>query len=328
VSQGGASVSPVLAPAVIPPRVARGQIVGVVAPSGPIRGKQVERLRRGLACLGDAFELRIADSVTAPSASGAPSYLAATDRIRAAELTAMLADPDVRAIVCARGGYGLMRILPELDPALVARDPKPIVGFSDATALLAWAHRAGVRGIHGPLVVQLGDLPPADVAHLIAVLTEPSPLGERPWQLRGHGRGRVQGALVPANLSLAALLVGTPWQLPLAGAIALLEEVGERPYEIDRYVTQLALTGALAGTAGAVIGDLIRCRDPAPPSGEPDPEDAALAALLDRLGAAGVPAAVGAPVGHGDRNEAVPFGARCELDLDRGALAIVESAVL
>ena len=161
----------------------------------------------------------------------------------------------------------------------------------------------------------------------VALLTEPRPPGERPWPLRGHGRGRVHGALVPANLSLASLLVGTPWQLPLAGAIALLEEVGERPYEIDRYVTQLALTGALAGTAGAVIGDLIRCRDPSPPSGEPDPEGAALAALLDRLAAAGVPVAVGAPVGHGDRNEAVPFGARCELDLDRGALAILDAAV-
>jgi len=314
-------------PAIIPPRVARGQIVGVVAPSGPIRGAGVERLRRGLACLAEAFELRIADSVTAASAPGAPSYLAATDPVRAAELTAMLADPDVRAIVCARGGYGLMRILPALDPALIARDPKPIVGFSDATALLAWAHRAGVRGIHGPLVVQLADLPAADIAHLIALLTEPRPPGERPWQLRGDGRGRIQGALVPANLSLASLLVGTPWQLPLAGAIALLEEVGERPYEIDRYVAQLALTGALSATAGAVIGDLIRCRDPSPPSGEPDPEGAALAALLDRLAAAGVPVAVGAPVGHGNRNEAVPFGARCELDLDRGALAILDAAV-
>jgi muramoyltetrapeptide carboxypeptidase len=323
----GSPVEPAGAPAVIPPRLARGQLVGVGAPSGPIRGAQVDRLRRGLACLGEAFALRVADSVTAQAAPGAPSYLAASDAIRAAELTAMLADPDVRAIVCARGGYGLMRILPALDPALIARDPKPIVGFSDATALLAWAHRAGVRGIHGPLVVQLGDLPAADIAHLIALLTEPRPLGERPWQLHGHGRGRVHGALVPANLSLASLLVGTPWELPLAGAIALLEEVGERPYEIDRYVTQLALTGALAGTAGVVIGELVRCRDPSPPSGEPDPEGAALTALLDRLAAVGVAVAVGAPVGHGSRNEAVPFGARCELDFDRGALAIMDAAV-
>jgi muramoyltetrapeptide carboxypeptidase len=313
--------------AIAPPRVARGQTIGVVAPSGPVVPRQLDRLRRGLELLGDAFALRVADSVTAPRVPGTPSYLAADDRVRAAELSAMLADPDVRGIIIARGGYGAMRILPELDPSLMARDPKPIVGFSDATALLAWAHRAGVRGIHGPLIVQLGDLPPADVAHLITVLTDPRPLGERPWRLRSHGRGRVRGLLVPANLSLASLLVGTPWQLPRVGAIALFEEVGERPYEIDRYATQLALTGALSGTVGAVIGDLTRCVDPSPPTGDPDPDDAALAALVERLAAAGVPAADGAPIGHGRRNEAVPFGAACELDLDRGVLAIVEPAV-
>jgi muramoyltetrapeptide carboxypeptidase len=335
--------------AIIPPRIARGQTLGIAAPSGPVR---IDRLRRGLACLGDAFALRVADSITAPRAADTPSYLAASDQVRADELTAMLGDPDVRAIVLARGGYGLMRILPLLDPALLARDPKPIVGFSDATALLGWAHAAGVRAIHGPLAVQLGDLPPDDVAHLIALLTEPRPPGVRPWPLRGHAGGRagargtgdgargagesgdaggdrgvVRGPLIAANLSLASLLVGTPWQLPLAGAIALLEEVGERPYEIDRYATQLALTGAVRETRAAVIGGLTRCVDPAPPSGERDPEGAALTALVACLAAAGVPAVDGAPVGHGDRNEAVPFGAACELDLDRGVLSILDAAV-
>lgn len=308
---------------IVPPRVVKGQIVGIVAPSGPVK---LDRLRRGLACLGDAFELRVADSVTAPRAPGTPSYLAAPDEVRIAELTAMLADPDVRAIIFARGGYGAMRILSRLDPALLRRDPKPLVGFSDATALLSWAHHAGVRSIHGPVAAQLADLPPSDVAHLIAVMTEPRALGERPWPLRSFGRGSYRGRLVPANLSLASLLVGTPWPLPLAGAIALLEEVGERPYEIDRYLTQLALTGALSSTA-AVIGDLTRCTDASPPSGERDPDDAALTVLLERLRFAGLSVAVGAPIGHGPRNEAVPFGAMCELDLDRNAFAITEPAV-
>ncbi|HEX2687780.1 MAG TPA: LD-carboxypeptidase [Kofleriaceae bacterium] len=309
---------------IVPPRITKGQTIGIVAPAGPVK---LERLRLGLACLGDAFELRIAASVTGPRAPDIPSYLAAPDEVRIAELTAMLADPDVRAIIFARGGYGVMRILPHLDPQLLRRDPKPIVGFSDATAMLAWAYRAGVRGIHGPMIAQLSDLPPSDIAHLIALLTEPRPLGERAWPLRSHGHGRHRGSLVPANLTLASLLVGTPWSLPLAGAIALFEEVGERPYEIDRYLTQLALTGALSSTAAAVIGDLTRCYDPSPPSGERDPDDAALAVMLERLRAAGTPVAVGAPVGHGKRNEAVPFGAMCELDLDLGAFAITEPAV-
>ncbi len=309
---------------ILPPRIARGGRLGIVAPSGPIAP---ERFRRGLARLGDAFELVIAPGVTAPRPPGLASFLAATDDQRAAELDAMLGDPDIRAIVVARGGYGLTRILPRLDPDRLRRDPKPIVGFSDATALLAWAHAAGVRGIHGPVIQQLGELPDEDVAHLIARLTDPSPPGERPWRLEAHGRGLHRGPLIAANLSMASLIAGTPWPLPLAGAIALLEEVGERPYEIDRYLTQLVATGTLAPAAAVVVGDLTRCEDPRPPAGGTDPPDAALRAILERLAAAGKPAATGAPVGHGARNEAVPFGAACELDLERGTLAILEGAV-
>jgi muramoyltetrapeptide carboxypeptidase len=310
--------------AIRPPRIAPGGRLGIVAPSGPIAP---ERFQRGLARLEGAFELVVAPGVTAPRPPEVVSFLAGTDAQRAAELDAMIGDPDIRAIVVARGGYGLTRILPRLDPDRLRRDPKPIVGFSDATALLAWAHAAGVRGIHGPVIQQLGELADADVAHLIALLTDPRAPGERPWPLAAHGRGLHHGPLVAANLSLASMLVGTPWALPLAGAIALLEEVGERPYEIDRYLTQLIATGALAEVTAVVVGDLTRCVDPSPPGGDPDPPDAALRAVLERVAAAGKPAATGAPVGHGARNEAVPFGAACELDLDRGTLAILEGAV-
>nr|MBA3540304.1 LD-carboxypeptidase [Deltaproteobacteria bacterium] len=202
---------------------------------------------------------------------------------------------------------------------------KPIVGFSDATALLAWAHHAGVRGIHGPMIAQLGDLADGDIAQLVALLTEPRAPGLRPWTLAVHGRGVHAGPLVTANLTLASVLVGTPWALPWDGAIAVLEEIGERPYELDRYFTQLALTGALARPAAFVIGDLTRCEDLAPASGSGDPPDAAVATILERLGDR--PVAVGAPIGHGTRNEAVPFGAHAILDLDAATLEITEAAV-
>jgi muramoyltetrapeptide carboxypeptidase len=308
--------------AITPPKISRGQTLGICAPAGPVK---MERLQRGLARLGDPFRIRLAPSLTAPRES-APSYLAASDDTRVDELHALIADPDVRAIVLARGGYGLMRILPRLDPELLRKDPKPIVGFSDATALLAWAHgAAGVRGIHGPMIAQLADLPDGDIAALVDALTDPRPRGPRPWALTAHARGVYRGHLVAANLTLASMLVGTPWALPLAGAIALFEEVGEKPYELDRYVTQLQLTGALRETRAIVIGELTRCTDPNPPTGFPDPENAALATLLERF--APLPIASGAPVGHGARNEPVPFGAACELDLDHGALSILDAAV-
>jgi len=312
------------AAAAAPPRAARGARIGIVAPSGPV---SPERLRRGLARLGDAFELEIAPGVTAPRPPDLASYLAATDEQRADELDAMLGDPDIRAVVLARGGYGLTRILPRLDPDRLRRDPKPIVGFSDGTALLAWAHAAGVRGIHGPVIQQLGDLPDEDVAQLIALVTDPRPPGERPWPLAAHGAGVHRGPLVAANLTMASMIAGTPWPLPLGGAVALLEEVGERPYELDRYMTQLIAVGALASVAAVIVGGLTRCADPHPPAGGADPPDAALRTVLERLAAAAKPAASGAPVGHGARNEAVPFGATCELDLERGTLAILEGAV-
>lgn len=307
-----------------PPRIQRGQTLGIVAPAGPVKP---ERLRRGLDRLGDTFRIRLAPTLTTARAAGVPSYLAASDVQRADELAAMLADPDVRGIVLARGGYGLTRILSLLDPDVLRRDPKPIVGFSDGTALLAWAHASGVRGIHGPMIVQLGELPEPDVAHLVALLTEPRAPGARPWPLICSGSGIVRGPLVTANLTLASMLVGTPWPLPLTGAIALLEEIGEKPYELDRYLTQLTLTGELAKPSAVVLGDLTRCEDLNPPTGEPDPADAAVRTVVERVTSAGKPCAIGAPVGHGNRNEAVPFGAACELDLDRGVLAILESAV-
>ncbi len=310
--------------AIVPPRLARGQTIGIVAPAGPVKP---DRLRKGLDRLASEFALRVAPSVVAPHSPDVPSYLSASDDVRAAELAGMLADPDVRAIVLARGGYGLMRILPRLDPDVLRRDPKPIVAFSDGCALLAWAHAAGVRGIHGPMIVQLGTLGDADVAQLVRVLTEPIAPGPRPWPLAAHGRGTYKGPLVATNLTLASMLVGTPWPLLVRGSIVLIEEVGERPYELDRYLTQLALTGELAKPAAVIVGDLTRCDDANPPTGEPDPPDAALAAVLERLHAAGTPAAVGAPVGHGDRNEAVPFGAACELDLETRTFAILEPAV-
>src|SRR5262245_2215455 len=158
-----------MAVAARPPRIERGQTLGIVAPAGPVRREVFER---GLAQLGDAFTLRVADSVLAPHPPDVPSYLAAADDVRAAELNAMFADRDVRAILLARGGYGLMRILPRLDVEALRRDPKPIIGFSDGTALLAWAYAAGVRGIHGPMVVQLGELADAEVEHLITVMSE------------------------------------------------------------------------------------------------------------------------------------------------------------
>jgi muramoyltetrapeptide carboxypeptidase len=249
-------------------------------------------------------------------------FLAGSDDERRAELQRALDDPDIKAVFCARGGYGLMRILPSLDPTAFARAPKPIVGFSDVTALHAWAAHAGAATVHGPVVTQLGELPPEDAQSLFALLesAEPPPPAEGLRKLAGAGQ--VEGVLMGGNLELVSRLAGTPWQVDLNGAILLLEEVGERPYRIDRALTQLELAGALHGLRGVVLGDLLKCQEP------PDhPSPTAEQVVTERLGRLGVPVLGGLPVGHGARNRAVPLGIPVALDAEAGRLAFLDGAV-
>jgi muramoyltetrapeptide carboxypeptidase len=261
----------------------------------------------------------MADDVT--RASG---YLAGTDERRADELNGLIADPDVRAVLCARGGYGILRILDRLDADALRRDPKPIVGFSDATALLFWALRAaGMRSIHGPVVAQLGDLPAEDTVWLIELLEGrvPGPLATGLRRTGADGAGRVEGPLLGGNLALLANLAGTPYALDVRGAVLFVEDVGERPYAIDRYMTRMALAGMLPGAAAAVLGAFIRCDERI---GSPHPDAGEVAD--ERLRALGIPGVAGAPFGHGDRNRALPFGGPCQVDLDAGAVELLEPA--
>jgi len=305
----------------MPPALRDGDLVGVVAPAGPV---PAARLAAGLARLEGTLRLRVPDDLTRTA-----GFLAGSDEQRAAELNGMLRDPDVRAILLARGGYGLMRILPLLDAGALRADPKPIVGFSDGTALLSWAARAGVRGVHGPVVVQLADVPDEHVAMLVRVLRDPAPLGRLPWRLAPIGAPMglpCAGRIVGGNLTLIANLIGTPWQIDARDTLVLLEEVGEKPYAIDRYFTQIDLAGALAGAAGALVGDFTRCTDPALPIGAEDDPGPALAVVDDRLRHMGLGGLGGAPFGHGKRNASLPWGARVVLHAD-GTVEVLDGAV-
>lgn len=252
-------------------------------------------------------------------------YLAGTDERRAEELNRYLANPDVRAIFCARGGYGVMRILERVDSERLRHDPKIVVGFSDITALLSLCVMAAqVRPIHGPVVTQLGKLPEGDVEWLFRLIENPEPMGRIPSNLArigARGGGTVEGRLVGGNVELLTRLIGTPWELDLGASVFFLEDVGERPYRIDRMLTQLQLSSALDGVRAVAVGDLWRCEEPdaSPPS--------ALDVVEERLAAFRLPGVMGLPVGHGARNLALPVGARCAADLGESELVIEEGAV-
>jgi muramoyltetrapeptide carboxypeptidase len=305
------------AAAIKPPRLRPGDKVAVPAPAGPVLP---EAAARGLELLGARYDI-----VLDPAIYERTGFLAGADERRAEELNRYLRDPDIRAIIPARGGYGVMRILELLDSDAIKRDPKPIVGFSDLTAFSAWCVKsAGVRTIHGPMVNQIGRVPGEELAWLFALLEDPSPPGvlvdERP-RVGARGGGTVEGRMVGGNLEMVTRLLGTPWAFDLGASVLVLEDVGERPYRIDRALTQLKLAGALDGVRAVCLGDFLRSdeEDGMPPT--------AAEVLAERLTAFDIPAVGGLPVGHGDHNLAFPLGGRCAVDLAVGRVVLEEGAV-
>jgi len=299
-----------------PPHLVPGDGVAVVAPSGPIFP---EAFAAGEAALSARYRPRY-DPARLFAAEG---FLAGSDDERLGALHAALRDPESRAVIMGRGGHGLLRIAHRIEPALLREHPKPIVGFSDGTVLLAAAARAGLVSIHGPVVTQLDRLPPEDHAALFDLLEsrEPGLLLDGLEPLRP---GRAQGRLLGGNLEVFSRLLGTPLAPELDGAILFFEEVGERPYRIDRLLCHLELAGVFARVAGVLVGQLVGCTDP------PDARVASPSAeqvVAEHLRRLRVPVVVGAPIGHGARNRALPYGARVELDAHAGTLVAVEAAV-
>jgi muramoyltetrapeptide carboxypeptidase len=298
-----------------PPRLSPGAPVRVIAPSGPV---PPDAFRTGIDVLRARYDVRHDDGVFARA-----GYLAGPDERRLAELASALADPDARAVVMARGGYGLLRLLPFVDTSALRSRPRPIVGFSDGTALLALTARAGVAAIHGPVVTQLGNLGAGDQRALFDLLETPGGIVLLDG-LEGLIPGRVQGPLLGGNLEVFSRLVGTPFMPDVSGAILFFEDLGERPYRIDRLFTHLDLAGVFGAAAGVVAGDFSSCREPEATRAEsPTAEEV----LEDRLGRLPIPVALNGAFGHGTRNRALPYGTLCELDTVAGTLTALEGAV-
>lgn len=297
-----------------------GDRIGIVATAGPV---PEDRLRDGIAILEQELGVTcvLADNVLDHGARGARhGYLAGSDEQRVASLEAMVKDPGIAAIWCARGGYGTTRVLAQLDAQLLREHPKPLVGFSDVTALLCWAQRAGLPGLHGPVVSQIATLREEDRRRLWSWLRGelPLPLVASASQVLGHGQ--VLGRLIPGNLEVLRSLLGTPWFPNLRGAILALEEIGEAPYRIDRMLTQLLTSGALADVTAVAVGQLFRCEAPA---GIASPS--ALEVIWERLQSLSIPMVTGFPFGHDPQiNAALPFGLSVRLDADAQRLEFLE----
>jgi muramoyltetrapeptide carboxypeptidase len=265
------------------------------------------------------LEVTVADHVR--GAHERLPYLAADDAARAQDLVQAWSDPDVAGVFCARGGYGVQRMVDLLDwQSLALAGPKALVGFSDATALhQAFASRLGLSTIHGPVVTSLAFGDGESREHLRSMLFEPAPgTSITSTPARSLVGGRAEGVLVGGNLALLAAEVGTGNSLRAAESIVVLEEAGEEAYRLDRLLTQLLRAGWFDGARGIVLGQFTDC-------GPADQLDGLFADLLVPLA---LPMVVGAPFGHGPRNLAFPFGVPAVLDADAGTLVLREAALL
>lgn len=289
-----------LAPLLRPPPLQKGDTIGVVASSYSPRPRWLARGVRALERAGYTVLLDAELSTTR-------RYQRAEDERRAANFTAMWTDTRVKALISGTGGYGAVRMLPYLDPALFRDHPKAFVGYSDVTVLHQWLMRlAGLRAFHGPTVDDL--IPSArDVttASLLSALTTPRPTAKIGRESARTVRpGRATGRLVGGNTALVQQTIGTPYEIDTTDAILFLEEVRDPMSFVDERLVQLRASGLLAKVRGIVFGHLSLDR-----SEEDEFEDF----VLDLVSDLGVPVIMDFPAGHDNPNLTLPLGTEVEL---------------
>lgn len=318
----------------LPKALKRGDTVALVAPASPFFDPESHAIAREMVTsLGYKPK-------PMPNSARVAYYLAGSDAERAADLNAAFADPEVDAIWCLRGGYGSPRILPLLDYESIRKNPKILLGYSDITAVLNAVHRlTGLVTFHGPVASE--NMAESTLAALKKVAGEARPAGliaappsfeakegrvERENRTFRVAPGRARGPLVGGNLSVFDTLIGTPFEPELKGRILFLEEVGEEPYRIDRWLTHLVLTGKLAGCAGIVLGKFHDC---GPRVLEPSFNGTWTwqHVVADRLAGQGIPVLGGLMFGHGSQNSTLPIGVEAELDADKATLTLLGPAV-
>jgi muramoyltetrapeptide carboxypeptidase len=279
----------------------QGDPIDVVAPSSAFDKERFQRGVQALQAIG--LRPRYGDGIFTKAA-----HLAGDDARRKAELEAAF-QSDGKALILARGGYGLLRFATGLETI----PTKFLVGYSDATVLHELWHRAGIPSIHGPMCTQLGE-DPAALSRLKDLLQggEPGAIDWEPDTARG---GRVEAPLRGGNLATLASLCGTPLQPRFANSLVLLEDLNEPPYRLDRLLTQLLLSGAFDGAKAFIVGDLTSPGED--PAGR-------IEAVAERLLPLDVPLVFNAPFGHAGRNQPVALGMAHALDADEGRLVPLE----
>ena len=290
----------------------RGDRIGAVAPASPF---DRDFFFAGVAVLNVlGFEVVWSDDIFKQD-----RYLAGSDALRLEMIHNLFQDPTIGAVWSIRGGYGSMRLLPRLNISVIRENPKPFIGCSDITAMLNFfTGKCGMVTFHAPMIATLARADEQSVSSLLSALTENRSLTIAADAPRTIVAGRATGIVAGGNLSTLSHMIGTPFFPDFSGAVVFLEDVGEKPYRIDRMLTQLLLSGAFDRAAGICLGSFLDCGD-----------DAEIRKVFeDRLSLLPIPVAAGFPIGHGMPNLTLPIGLEAVFDSKEGSLAYAESAVL
>lgn len=302
-----------------PRRLSPGDTVGITAPACWVDTEQVKEASTILEKMG--LQVRLGDTLFMQY-----GYLAGTDEARAGELNAMFADPAIKAIICARGGYGTGRIAELLDYDLIRANPKIFWGYSDITFLHAAINKfAGLVTFHGPMMIDLGkdDVHPLTLLNYETLL-RPSVLRytEEISPLQTLVEGEAAGPIVGGNLSLIISTLGTPYELDTRGKLLFIEDIDEEPYRLDRMLNQLKHAGKFADAAGILICDFHNC----------EPNKRKVSFTLEEIFnhhivPARKPTLSGFKIGHCSPNIAVPIGAGARMSTYEKVLASTEPGV-
>ena len=305
----------------MPPRLKRGDTIGLLCPAGPVR--DVQLVQAGIRLLNDlGFAVKIQGS-----AKPKEGYLAESDARRADNLHALWSDEEVKAVLAIRGGYGCLRLIDRLDFELFRRHPKFLIGFSDVTVLLnGLLQQAGLVTLHGPVATSLARSDEQSIASFFSLLTGDfsqtiKPKGLEILRSGGTGRGR----LIGGNLTTLVHLLGTPWDRNWDDCILLLEDTNEAMYRLDRMLTQLALAGRLERLAGLLLGTF----DSAGSSSLTTLrlQEGVWARVMELVGP-GFPVWAHFPVGHQERNLTLPIGMEAVMESGTGTLRLLPESVV
>ncbi|HVZ56802.1 MAG TPA: LD-carboxypeptidase [Chitinophagaceae bacterium] len=298
-----------------PPYLQKGDLIGVVCPAGFM---PVEKVSECIRVLNEEWGFR---TVVGNTVGNQFNYFSGTDAERLADFQRMLDDEEVRAILCARGGYGISRIIDQLDFSRFRKAPKWIIGFSDVTVLHSHIYtNYYIASVHGPMAGAFND--GGYITRYVQALKDVLEGRKVHYQADVHPfnrRGEAIGELVGGNLSLLAHLVGTDSSLKTRGRILVLEDVGEYLYHIDRMMQQLKRSGKLARLAGLLVGGFTDLKDTERPFGQ-----TAYEIIRDAVAEYDFPVSFGFPVSHGRDNYPFKHGVGYKLKVGKTRVQLQE----